>query len=115
MPSKASMITLPDGIRVRKPRCGVRLFSSSPNAASRYEVRSSPIRSTRTARKRCTTRSSVIAVASAAGNDRRVQLLGGDSLGKVRGQEARGIGKRSGGRLGLMQVVASPAYDQAAA
>ncbi len=50
-----------------------------------------------------------------AGNDRRVQLLGGDSMGKLRGQEARGIGKGSGGRVGLIQVVASPAYDQAAA
>ena len=36
-------------------------------------------------------------------------------MGKAHGQEARGIGKGSGGRLGLMQVVASPAYDQAAA
>ena len=36
MPSKASRITLPGGIRVIKLRCGARLLSNSPNAVSRY-------------------------------------------------------------------------------
>ena len=49
------------------------------------------------------------------GHDGRMQFLGGNSLGELRGQQARGIGKRSGCRVGLIQLVASPAYEQIAA
>ena len=50
-----------------------------------------------------------------AGDDRRPQFFRGNPPGELRGQQARGIGKRSGGRVGLIQFVAAPAQDQAAA
>ena len=44
-----------------------------------------------------------------AGRNRRAKFLGRNAPRELRGQEACGIGKRSGGGRGLIQLVAAPA------